>query len=206
MNDLYDFSYLAMKAQFKLQTCKQKNHCFQKYYVKFLSIVIKYNNFNNEILKTIFIQDLFNEIQLLITFKLIKFMIEAYSMNKFYVWIHNWTVNVKHTSFFSSTSDYQQPQNSNNSHFFTSHYPSTAPATTSAIKSVTSLTLSTAVVPTVTSNHALSTFDSCVWPSLNETKKQHYYDNNLCFYCNKLDYWLGNCLWKCIIHINEIMF
>lgn len=51
-----------MKAWFKLQTCKQKNHCFQEYYAEFLSIAIKYNNFNDETFKIIFIQDLVNEI------------------------------------------------------------------------------------------------------------------------------------------------
>ena len=55
MNDLYDSLYSAMKAQFKLQACKQKNCCFQEYYAEFLGIVIKHNNFNDEILKTIFI-------------------------------------------------------------------------------------------------------------------------------------------------------
>ena len=84
LNDLYDFSYSAMKAQFKLQACKQKNHHFQEYYAEFLSIAIKHNNFDNETLKTTFIQGLFNEIQLLVTLKLIKLMIEVYFMNKFY--------------------------------------------------------------------------------------------------------------------------
>ena len=96
-----------MKVWFKLQVCKQKNCCFQEYYAEFLGIVIKHNNFDDETLKTIFIQGLFNEIWLLMTLKLIKFMTEAYLMDKFYVWIHNWAVGVKHASSFSSISDYQ---------------------------------------------------------------------------------------------------
>ena len=78
-----------MKIRFKLQTCKQKNHCFQKYYAEFLGIAIKYNNFDNEILKTIFIQNLFNEIQSLMIFKLTKLITKVYLINKFYTWIHN---------------------------------------------------------------------------------------------------------------------
>ena len=206
LNDLYNSLYSAIKAWFKLQICKQKNHCFQEYYAEFLNIVIKYNNFNNKILKTTFIQDFFNEIWLLMTFKLIKFMTEVYLMNKFYIWIHNWIVSVEYTSFFSSTSDYQQFWNSNNLCFFTFYYPSTTFATTSAIKSVTSLALSTAVVLTVINNHALSTFSSHVQSPLNETKKQCYCDNNLCFYCNESDHWLNNCLQKHTICINEIIF
>ena len=109
LNDLYNSLYSVMKVRFKLQTCKQKNHHFQKYYTEFLSIVIKHNNFDNETLKTTFIQDLFNEIWSLMTPKLTKLMIEAYLMNKFYIWIHDWAVGVEHAFFFSSTSDYQQP-------------------------------------------------------------------------------------------------
>ena len=89
LNDLYNSLYSAMEAQFKLQACKQKNHHFQEYYTEFLGIVTKHNNFDNETLKTIFIQGLFNEIQLLMTLKFIKFMTEAYFMNKFYIWIHD---------------------------------------------------------------------------------------------------------------------
>ena len=39
-----------MEAQFKLQTCKQKNRCFQEYYAEFLGIATKHNNFDNETL------------------------------------------------------------------------------------------------------------------------------------------------------------
>ena len=113
---------------------------------------------------------------------------------------------MEHASFFSSTSGYQQLWGSNNTHFFTPHYPSTVPATTPAIKPATSPALSTAVVPTVISNYIPTTFGSCVWSPLNEIKKQHCHDNNLCFYCRGSDHWLGNCLWKCTTHINEIMF
>ena len=67
LDDLYDSLYSAMKAQFKLQACKQKNHCFQEYYAEFLGIATKHNNFDNETLKTTFIQGLSNEIWLLIT-------------------------------------------------------------------------------------------------------------------------------------------
>ena len=74
-----------MKIRFKLQTCKQKNCCFQKYYAEFLNIVIKHNNFNNETFKIIFIQNFFNEIQLLIIFKFIKFITEIYFIDKFYI-------------------------------------------------------------------------------------------------------------------------
>ena len=98
-----------MKIWFKLQICKQKNHCFQEYYAEFLGITIKHNNFDDETLKTIFIQGLSNEIWLLMTLKLIKLIIGAYFMNKFYIWICNWAVSVKHAFSFSSTSDYQQP-------------------------------------------------------------------------------------------------
>ena len=87
LNDLYNFSYSVMETWFKLQVCKQKNCCFQEYYAEFLDIVIKHNNFNDETFKTIFIQDLFNEIWLLMILKFIKFMTGAYFMNKFYVWI-----------------------------------------------------------------------------------------------------------------------
>ena len=157
-------------------------------------------------LKTIFIQGLFNEIQLLMTLKLIKFIIETYFINKFYIWICNQTVNMKYASFFSSTSDYQQLWNSNNTHFFTFHYPSTASAVTSVIKSATSPALFTAVVSTIISNYAATTFDSCVQSSLNKVKKQCCCDNNLCFYCRKSDHWLSNCPQRCTIHINEIIF
>ena len=140
------------------------------------------------------------------TLKLTKLMTEAYSMNKFYIWIHNWAVGVKHTSSFSSTFDYQQFQSSNNTCFFTFYYPSTASATISVIKSVTSSALFTAVVSTVISNHIPTTFDSHVQSSLNKTEKQCCCDNNLCSYYEKSDHWLSNCLWKHIIHINEITF
>ena len=195
-----------MKTQFKLQTYKQKNHHFQEYYAEFLGIVIKHNNFDDETLKTIFIQGLFNEIQLLMTFKLIKLITEAYFMNKFYTWICNQAVSVKHASSFSSMSDYQQSQGSNNPHFFTLCYPLTVSAATPAIKPATSLALSTAVVSTVISNHALSTFGSCVQSSLNKTEKQCCCDNNLCFYCSRSDHWLSNCPQKHTTHINEITF
>ena len=109
LNDLYDSLYSVMKTWFKLQACKQKNCCFQEYYTEFLGIAIKHNNFNDETLKTTFIQGFFNEIWLLMTFKLIKLMTEIYFMNKFYTWIYNWAVNVKYVSFFSSTPGYQQP-------------------------------------------------------------------------------------------------
>ena len=84
LNDLYNSSYSVIKTWFKLQACKQKNHHFQEYYAEFLGIAIKHNNFDNETLKTTFIQDLFNEIQPLMTLKLIKLMIKAYLINKFY--------------------------------------------------------------------------------------------------------------------------
>ena len=137
LNDLYDSLYSVMETQFKLQACKQKNHCFQEYYVEFLGIITKHNNFDNETLKTIFIQGLFNEIWLLVTPKFIKIMTEAYLIDKFYTWIHNWAVDVKHTSSFSSTSGYQQLQSSNNTCFSTPCYPSTAPTTTSVTKPAT---------------------------------------------------------------------
>ena len=108
LDDLYNSLYLVMKVWFKLQTCKQKNCHFQEYYAEFLSIVTKHNNFNDETFKTIFIQGLFNEIWLLVTPKLTKLMTEAYLMNKFYTWIHDWAVGVKHVSSFSSTPGYQQ--------------------------------------------------------------------------------------------------
>ena len=115
-------------------------------------------------------------------------------------------MSVKHVSFFSSMSDYQQSQNSNNSHFFIFCYPSTAFTITSAIKFIISLTLFTAVVSTIISNHVLFTFDSYVQSLLNKAEKQHYCDNNLCFYCDESDHWLSNCSWKHTIHINEITF
>ena len=162
LNDLYDSLYSAMEARFKLQACKQKNHHFQEYYAEFLGIATKHNNFNNETLKTTFIQGLSNEIRLLMTPKLTKLMTEAYPMDKFYTWIRNQAVGVEHASSFSSTPGYQQPQNSNHPHFSTPHYPSTAPAATPAIKPATSPALSTAVVPTATGNHIPTTFGSCV--------------------------------------------
>ena len=108
LNSLYDFLYSAMKTGFKLQACKQKNHCFQEYYAEFLSIVIKHNNFNDETFKIIFIQGLSNKIQPLMTLKLIKLMTETYLMNKFYIWIWNWALSVEHASSFSNTTGYQQ--------------------------------------------------------------------------------------------------
>ena len=138
--------------------------------------------------------------------KFIKFMIKTYFMNKFYIWICNWVVSVKHASSFSSTFDYQQSQGSNNPCFFTLHYPLTVFTTTSAIKSVTSPALFTAVVPTVISNHASFTFGSCVQSPLNKTEKQHYHNNNLCFYCDKSNHWLNNCFWKHTTCINKITF
>ena len=89
LDDLYNSSYSAMEAWFKLQACKQKNCCFQEYYAEFLGIAIKHNNFDDETLKTTFIQGLFNEIRLLVTLKLTKLMIGAYPMDKFYTWIRN---------------------------------------------------------------------------------------------------------------------
>ena len=206
MDLLYDSSYSAMKAWFKLQTCKQKNCCFQEYYAEFLSIVIKHNNFNDETLKTTFIQGLSNEIWPLVTLKLTKLMTGAYFMDKFYIWIQDWAVGVEHTSSFSSTSGYQSPWDSNNTHFFTSCYPSTAFAVTSEIKFITSPALFTVVVPTATHNCIPSTSSSYFQPSLNETERNCCCDNNLCFYCRGSDHWLSNCPQKYTTCINEITF
>ena len=140
------------------------------------------------------------------TLKFIKLIIKIYFINKFYIWIHNWAVSVKHVSSFSSTSSYQQLWDSNNLCFFTLCYLLTAPATTSAIKFTISPALFTAVVLTTISNHTLPTFNNCVWSSLNETEKQCCCDNNLCFYCKKSNHWLNNCLQKYITHIDEITF
>ena len=140
------------------------------------------------------------------TLKLTKFMTEAYFINKFYIWIQNWTVSVKYAFSFSSSSSYQQPQGSNNTHFFTFHYPSTASAATSEIKPIISSVLFTAVVSTTTCNYISTISSSYFWISLNESKRNCCCDNNLCFYCRESDYWLSNCLWKCIICVNEITF
>ena len=159
-----------------------------KNYTEFLSIAIKYNNFDDKTLKIIFIQGLFNEIQLLMTLKFIKLMTEAYFINKFYIWIQNWTINVKHASSFSSTSDYQQLWSNNNICFFISCYPLIASAVTSEIKSITSSVLYTAVVSTIIHNYIPTTPNSYFQPSLNEAKKKHCCNNNLYFYYKKLDY------------------
>ena len=102
-------------------------------------------------------------------------------------------MNIKHISSFSSTSDYQQFWNGNNIYFFTFCYSLTASAITSVIKFATSLALSTAVISTITDNYAVTTFGSCIQLLLNEAEKQYYYDNNLCFYCKRLNHWLSNC-------------
>ena len=195
-----------MEAWFKLQACKQKNCCFQEYYTEFLSIVTKHNNFDNETLKTIFIQGLFNKIQSLMTLKLIKLITKTYFMNKFYIWIWDQAVSVEYVSSFSSTPGYQQLWGSNNTHFFTLHYSLTASAATSEIKFIISPALFTAVVPTATHNCIPTISSSYFWPSLNEAERNHCHDNNLCFYCKGSDHWLSNCFWKCIICINEITF
>ena len=108
--------------------------------------------------------------------------------------------------FFSSTFNYQQLWSSNNINFFIFCYLSTVSAVTSVIKSITNLVLFTVMIFLVISNYILIIFNSCIWSLLNETEKQYYYNNKLCFYCRISDYWLNNCLWKCITHINEIMF
>ena len=206
LDSLYNSPYSVMEAQFKLQACKQKNCCFQEYYAEFLSIATKHNNFDNETLKTTFIQGLFNEIWPLMTPKLTKLMTGAYLMDKFYIWIQDWAVGVEHVFSFGSTPDYQQPQGSNNICFFTPYYPSTASAATSEIKLTTSPVLSTAMVPTAICNCILTTPISYFWPLLNKAKRKCHCDNNLCFYCRESDHWLGNCPQKHTTCVNEITF
>ena len=153
-----------------------------------MSIVTKHNNFNDETLKIIFIQGLFNKIWSLMTLKLIKLMIEAYSINKFYIWIWNQAVNVEYISSFSSTPGYQSSQGSKNIYFFTSHYSSTVFIIISEIKFITSPALFTAVIPTAICNYIPTISNSYFQSSLNKVERNHYHDNNLCFYCRELNH------------------